>query len=150
MLRFSRAYLMRFDKVFGAKVFSVQGIGHGWRNSGPSKAGRKRTRTYTDDVQQVSRAILAEISISAPGDDLQPISGISLRRIGDTQLLAELPGGESVVIWLATTATQFSGVRWWYVCPECKTRRSALFLSGLSFCRRQCVGIHYASQSKRR
>jgi hypothetical protein len=141
---------MRFDKVFGAKVFSVQGIGHGWRNSGPSKAGRKRTRTYTDDVQQVSRAILAEISISAPGDDLQPISGISLRRIGDTQLLAELPGGESVVIWLATTATQFSGVRWWYVCPECKTRRSALFLSGLSFCRRQCVGIHYASQSKRR
>jgi len=113
-----------------------------------SKAGRKRTRTYTDDVQQVSRATLTEIRVSAPGDDLQPVSGISLRRMGDTQLVAELPNGESLAIGLATTDTQFGGIRWWYVCPECRTRRSALFLSGSLLCCRQCAGIHYASQSK--
>lgn len=113
-----------------------------------SKAGRKRTRTYTSDVIRIDGATLKEISIRAPESDLRPVHGIALTFSGSHTLTASHPGGEPQTIALTTTSTQFGGVRWWYVCPECKTRKAALYLSGISLCCRQCAGIHYASQSK--
>lgn len=112
-----------------------------------SKAGRKRTRTYTGDVIGIGRDTLSEISASGPESDLPTISGIGLRFTGDG-LIAALPGGYGVTVHLTTSSPKYGGVRWWYVCPVCEKRKAALYLSGSSLQCRQCAGIHYASQSR--
>ncbi|HEJ7887081.1 TPA: hypothetical protein SMI12_004090 [Serratia liquefaciens] len=114
-----------------------------------SKAGRKRTRTYTGDVIGIGRGTLSEISASAPESDLQAVNGIGVRSTGDS-LITTLPGGHSVTVSLTTTRPKYGGVRWWYVCPVCKTRKGALYVSDSALQCRQCAGIHYASQSRPR
>ncbi|WP_337263280.1 MULTISPECIES: hypothetical protein [unclassified Serratia (in: enterobacteria)] len=62
--------------------------------------------------------------------------------------MATLPGDHYVTVALVTTNPKYGGVRWWYVCPACKTRKATLYLPGTSLRCRQCANIHYASQSK--
>lgn len=114
-----------------------------------SKAGRKRTRTYTSEVIGIGRGTLSEISASAPESELQAVNGIGVRSTGDS-LITTLPGGHSVTVSLTTTRPKYGGVRWWYVCPVCKTRKGALYVSDSALQCRQCAGIHYASQSRPR
>jgi hypothetical protein len=111
-----------------------------------SKAGRKRTRTYTSEVISIGSDTLREISARTPESNLQMVSGITLRFTGES-LSVRPPSGESTVVVLATTSPRYGGVRWWYVCPECGKRKTALYLSGTALQCRQCAGIHYASQS---
>jgi hypothetical protein len=113
-----------------------------------SKVGRKRTRTYIDDTIGIDSAILAEISTGDPGNTLLVENGIGLTISAERTLLAALPGGGCVTVQLTTTSPAYGGVRWWYVCPECKSRKAALYVSGAILLCRRCAGIHYASQSR--
>jgi hypothetical protein len=108
-----------------------------------TKAGRKRTRTYTSEVIST----LWEFSTSTPESCLQTVSGIMLRFTGES-LSVRIPSGESTPVALASTSPRYGGVRWWYVCPECGKRKTALYLSGTALQCRQCAGIYYVSQSK--
>lgn len=112
-----------------------------------SKAGRKRTRTYTRDVAGINGETLAEISASATERPLNKVSGIALHFTGE-HLIAALVSGQSVAVQLTTTSPKYGGVRWWYVCPTCAGRKASLYVSGTSLCCRQCAGLHYVSQSK--
>ncbi|WP_436882836.1 HGGxSTG domain-containing protein [Enterobacter asburiae] len=112
-----------------------------------SKAGRKRTRMYTSDVTGVSGATLAEISASEAGSVLSAVSGVALHFTGES-LTAALTDAHSVTVPLTTTTPKYGGVRWWYVCPVCETRKAALYVSGTALICRQCAGLHYESQSK--
>lgn len=112
-----------------------------------SKAGRKRTRTYTSDVAGINGATLAEISASATEKPLNKVSGMALHFTGE-RLKATLVSGQSVAVQLTTTSPKYGGVRWWYVCPACTGRKAALYVSGESLICRQCAGLHYASQSE--
>ena len=112
-----------------------------------SKAGRKRTRTYTRDVIGIGGATLAEISTSATEHVLSAVSGIALHFAGES-LTATLADAQSVTVPLTTTAPKYGGVRWWYVCPNCGKRKGVLYVSDAALRCRQCTGIHYASQSK--
>ncbi|HBC7420850.1 TPA: hypothetical protein KEY88_003564 [Serratia marcescens] len=112
-----------------------------------SKAGRKRTRTYTGDVIGIGSATLAEISASATERVLSAVSGIALHFTGES-LTAALTDVHSVTVPLTTTTPKYGGVRWWYICPDCGKRKGALYVSDAALQCRQCAGIHYASQSK--
>jgi len=112
-----------------------------------SKAGRKRTRTFISDVSGLDGATLAEVSARAPGCTIRTAGSIRLYYTGDS-LMAFLPTGMNVSGKLITTRPHYGGVRWWYVCPVCQKRRTALYLSGSSMECRQCAGLHYPSQSK--
>lgn len=113
-----------------------------------SKAGRKRTRTYTSDVPCIDAKTLADIRASTTSDELRPVHGMSLALTDGKALAVSVPGGHTVAVQLATTTPQYGGVRWWYVCPVCEKRKAVLYLSGEMLQCRQCAGIHYASQSK--
>lgn len=112
-----------------------------------SKAGRKRTRTYTSDVSRIDGVTLAEISASTPESALRVAEGIRLHLDGD-RLRVELPGGHCAVVQLAATSPKYGGIRWWYVCPVCEKRKSVLYVSGSQLQCRQCAGLHYSSQRK--
>lgn len=112
-----------------------------------SKAGRKRTRTYTSDVAGIGGVTLAEISASEAGSVLSAVSGIALHFTGES-LTATLADGHRVSVQLATTSPKYGGKRWWYVCPVCETRKAALYVSGATLKCRQCAGLHYEIQSK--
>lgn len=112
-----------------------------------SKAGRKRTRTFTSDVNGIVKDTLCEVSTGRPESALQSVSGISLWFTGE-YLVATLTVGHFVTVPLTTTSPRYGGVRWWYVCPMCEGRKASLYVSGTSLCCRQCAGLHYASQSK--
>lgn len=47
---------------------------------------------------------------------------------------------------LQSTATKFNGRRWWYVCPSCNSRRSALYWTMINFGCRECLGLRYRIQ----
>lgn len=112
-----------------------------------SKAGRKRTRTYTSDVIGIGGTTLAEISASTAESALRAVEGIGLHFAGKT-LTATLQDGHSITVQLTTTSPKYGGVRWWYVCPLCEERKAVLYVFGDSLCCRQCAKIYYASQSK--
>lgn len=112
-----------------------------------SKAGRKRTRMYTSDVTGVGGATLAEISTREAGSVLSAVSGVALHFTGES-LTAALTDVHSVTVLLTTTIPKYGGVRWWYVCPVCETRKAVLYVSGTALICRQCAGLHYESQSK--
>lgn len=58
--------------------------------------------------------------------------------------------GRELLITLTTTATQFNGRRWWFVCPYCEGRQGKLYWSDADVACRKCFGLHYASQSQDR
>jgi len=112
-----------------------------------SKAGRKRTRTYISDVMGIDGGTLAEISNSKGCSVLSVVSGIVLHLTGD-RLIVTLVDDQIITALLTTTCPKYGGVRWWYVCPICEKRKTALYVSGAALICRQCAGIHYASQSR--
>ncbi|MBC0852769.1 HGGxSTG domain-containing protein [Pantoea stewartii] len=112
-----------------------------------SKAGRKRTRTFISDICRLDGVSLAEVSARAPGCTIRTGGSIRLYFTGDS-LIASLPDGKKISVKRATTQPQYGGFRWWYVCPVCQKRRTALYLSDSSMQCRQCAGLHYRSQSK--
>ena len=113
-----------------------------------SKAGRKRTRTYISDAPGIGAQTLADIHTSAASGELRPVHGMSLGLTDGKALAVSFPVGHTVSVQLATTTPQYGGVRWWYVCPDCNKRKTALYISDASLRCRQCAGLHYASQSK--
>lgn len=112
-----------------------------------SNAGRKRTRTYTNDAIGIGGATLAEISASATERVLSAVSGVALHFTGES-LTATFADAQSVTVPLTTTTPKYGGVRWWYVCPNCEKRKGVLYVSDAALRCRQCAGLHYASQSK--
>jgi hypothetical protein len=112
-----------------------------------SKAGRKRTRAYTSDVIGIGGSTLAEISASATERVLSAVNGVALHFTGES-LTATLTDVHRVTVPLTTTSPKYGDVRWWCVCPDCKKRKTALYVSGTALICRQCAGLHYASQSK--
>ncbi|HEU6450617.1 MAG TPA: hypothetical protein VFT57_04300, partial [Gemmatimonadaceae bacterium] len=54
----------------------------------------------------------------------------------------------SELVTVEAVPQPFGGVRWWWRCPECGTRRRSLFVTPLNAmprCRR-CLGLAYESQ----
>jgi hypothetical protein len=47
---------------------------------------------------------------------------------------------------IATTDLHFGGHRRWMCCPECDSRRQALYVDGKRLACRDCIGLRYASQ----
>jgi hypothetical protein len=112
-----------------------------------SEAGRKRTRTYISDAMGIDGGTLAEISNSKECSVLSVVNGIVLHLTGD-RLIATLVDDQIITLLLTTTCPKYGGVRWWYVCPVCEKRKTALYVSGAALICRQCAGIHYSSQSR--
>lgn len=46
---------------------------------------------------------------------------------------------------LDTTACHYGGERWWFLCPQCHTRRAVLFSAGGVFACRTCHDLAYSS-----
>ncbi|MCX8959453.1 hypothetical protein EHW65_20100 [Erwinia psidii] len=90
---------------------------------------------------------MSEISANQPQGRLRPVSGIGLQIAPGNKLVVTLPERQTKVEQLSATSPGYGGVRWWYVCPSCQTRRTTLYLNDNALVCRQCAGIHYASQS---
>lgn len=59
-----------------------------------------------------------------------------------------LKRGSDRMVSITPTATQFNGLRWWFVCPHCQRRKGKLYWSDEDIGCRKCFGLHYASQSE--
>lgn len=49
-------------------------------------------------------------------------------------------------VLIVTTPLHFGGSRRWMCCPECNSRRQALYVDGKRLACRVCIGLRYASQ----
>lgn len=49
-------------------------------------------------------------------------------------------------VWLASTACNYGGVRWWFSCPCCQRRAAVLYIMGGALRCARCGRVSYASQ----
>lgn len=73
----------------------------------------------------------------------------AIRIAGDEPVFiitSSLITGGSQLLHLQSSATNFGGRRWWYVCPRCEKRYTALYWSVTGFRCRKCLGLRYACQ----
>ncbi|WP_374972754.1 hypothetical protein [Spongiibacter marinus] len=71
----------------------------------------------------------------------------------DIHMLLEDKGGNDhsreTKVRLTSTECNFGGKRWWFACPHCNSRRTALYLATKSsFACRVCLNLPYASQQQ--
>jgi len=70
-------------------------------------------------------------------------------RLDDAPLFAVRPiaiDSKWIKLRMESTATAFSGQRWWYVCPGCEKRVTSLYWKNCAFGCRKCHSLRYASQ----
>ena len=88
-------------------------------------------------------------------DDLHPLSVASLSRAG---VLGNPCAATPITVWIRNvnvhlpveaTRQRFGGFRWWFVCPNCGSRSTKLYLREVAAhvsCR-VCLRLRYTSQS---
>ncbi|AYN29013.1 hypothetical protein D8682_19710 [Buttiauxella sp. 3AFRM03] len=118
-----------------------------------SKAGRKRSRVYAGDVPCIDLHTLTAMLNSEPGVIPVPehvsLSGFEIERHGPERFTVTSLAGICAPLELAATHPARGGLRWWFVCPQCHTRRTALYVTPAALICRQCAGLHYASQGSK-
>ena len=104
------------------------GSGSGWY-------GRRSARPRVEDLHPLSVANLSRASVL--GDPCAPAPLTFWTRNLPFRLRVE------------ATRQPFGGFRWWFVCPECGSRRTKVYLSGAAtrVACRVCLRLHYTSQS---
>lgn len=113
---------------------------------------RDQTRNYTS---QLPRLTLADLRAMR---EMFASGSIALRketRVGIVRFTTDgtgysaETGGKVIPLRVSVTETGY-GVRFWYCCPYCNSRRASLFIGARDIACRECWGLHYASQSEGR
>jgi hypothetical protein len=100
---------------------------HGWRGGKPSIASLPVVRlTHADRFTMELKPV--QLFIEAPGFGIV-VCGLS-----------------AWVVLIATTPLHYGGHRRWMCCPECESRRQALYVDGKRLACRGCIGLRYESQ----
>lgn len=113
---------------------------------------RQQTRHYTSQLPRLTLAHLRELrrlfGDGVHGLQMETASGkVTFRQEGDSY--ATTVGGRTLTLHIATTQAGY-GVRYWFLCPHCGSRRAKLHVGKRDIACRECWGIHYASQSEDR
>lgn len=99
----------------------------GWRGGKPSIASLSAVRlTHADRFTMKRKPV--QLFIDAPD------FGIVVCGLKEWSVL------------IVTTSLHFGGYRRWMCCPECDSRRQALYVDGKRLACRVCIGLRYASQ----
>jgi len=78
-----------------------------------------------------------------PSVDIRRLKAKGMFSVGQIEALEV----DSKRIKLSTTKPKYGGIRYWFVCPQCLTRRVCLYrLRGHWKCR-ECTGLQYRSQA---
>ena len=111
---------------------------------------RDQTRHYTHQLPRLTLADLKAMRrMFADGSTaLQKETSVGVVRFTakGTDYRAEI-GGKVLPLRFCETVTGY-GVRLWYCCPHCNSRRASLFVGARDIACRECWGLHYASQSE--
>lgn len=113
---------------------------------------RRQTRLYTTDFPCIGTVFLARVRINLEntpsGQQIytDTASGrlyASRHEDGYTLTIS----GKSCDLQLTTTQAGY-GLRYWYSCPRCARRCSKLYIGRQDVTCRQCLNLHYESQSE--
>ena len=91
-------------------------------------------------VEDYPRLEIAAVSALLPTDSTHAVVEIDLDVDGHRSARA--------VMLEATPLPRRGGLRWWWRCPRCGTRRAHLYLREDVACR-ECLGVRHASQYRR-
>ena len=112
------------------------------------------SKSTTDSHIQLDIRHLRKEGLLSPGKAgtfSWSIAGESLGTIGykinDSGIVLYLGSGEILqTIFFDTTSCNYGGERFWFLCPECGSRREILYLNGKSFVCRKCADLNYQCQ----
>jgi hypothetical protein len=115
---------------------------------------RVRAQWFADRLQGDQRAAHGSIRFSRDLDiefELSP--DVDARRLMELRVLASRAGRRKVLsryrVAMHAATQPLGGRRWWFFCPQCRTRRQSLYVESDNYrwnCR-ECAGLAYASQS---
>ena len=103
------------------------------------------TNTTDDDRKSFFRAAYGSQGLRFHGEELS-ISWFTQRLKRDPDRALEMENGQE--IRFASTPCQFGGVRWWFLCPECETRREKLYKKKDKYGCRVCLRLRYLKKTK--
>jgi hypothetical protein len=100
---------------------------------GSGRFGRRSSRSRVEEVHEVAATRVHP----------ERVRSRDSRRVATVSL-----GNATAELRFETTVQPFGGVRWWFVCPRCVTRRAKLcvLLGGHHFACRGCHRLRYTSQ----
>jgi hypothetical protein len=118
--------------------------------------GKPVTRHYTHEYPALAGTMLKALLALQPDQGVYATSRRGLRvdiiRLypdGEPPCFrARLMNGQVQTIHIEHTRTAFNGLRWWYACPYCSRRCSKLYWTRSAIACRQCLNLHYQSQSE--
>lgn len=111
---------------------------------------RDTTRSYT---HQLPRLTLADLRTMREMFASGSVALSKVTRNATITITADSNGyraeidGKIIPLKVCVTEAGY-GVRSWYCCPHCDSRRASLFIGASDIACRECWGIHYASQSE--
>lgn len=122
-------------------------------------AGRPRVHAQTDDyrcidVRQFAREGMLESGRRTwcwwDADTGERMASIGVSGGPSAITFDYRYGGQMVLqrIHLQRTACTFGGARPWFLCPQCGRAVAVLYLGGLKFSCRHCLGLRYSSQAE--
>lgn len=108
---------------------------------------KERTRNYTSEVSRISTKSLKTLIGSPTAWIFTSGNKKLIAQVRDDFIHYKLPNGRIVSGVLNKTALSF-GWRYWFICPYCQTRKSALYYTNKDIACRECFNLYYASQSE--
>ncbi len=125
-------------------------------SGGPRRgAGRSRQKLRSEsllrlDIRQFARLNLLRSCSFDWGWEMGQETTARIRIASTTHLLTLNAPTWTQTLAVHRTRCALGGVRPWFTCPNCGSRRAVLFLFDCKFACRACTGIGYASQSLNR
>ena len=114
--------------------------------SDSSKLRQKLIENTTDDEREsFFRADYGSQGLQTHGEALS-VGWFSEQLKRDPKRTLEMENGQE--IRFASTPCQFGGVRWWFICPECETRREKLYQQKDQYGCRVCLQLRYSKKTK--
>jgi len=101
--------------------------------------------TTDDDRKSFFRANYGSYGLQTQGEALS-VAWFSEQLKRDPDRTLELENGQE--IRFASTPCQFGGVRWWFLCPQCETRREKLYQKKNQYGCRVCLRLSYSKKTK--
>jgi hypothetical protein len=100
---------------------------------GSGRFGRRSSRSRVQEVHEVAATRVHPERMRSR--DVTQVATVSL-------------GNATAELRFVTTTQPFGGLRWWFLCPRCATRRAKLYvrLGGRHFACRECHRLRYTSQ----
>ncbi len=116
-----------------------------------------RTRAYTTEYGRVSAIMFKPFLKAEPGRYYLTSDQVSkqhkwfeLTWVDDDRAVLEFTINQKKISVHLVLDKRSASNKFYFVCPRCKTRRQHLYATSNTYACRDCLGLHYASQSERR